>query len=656
MKTFFNFLFLILLLIFVLNPTIANVVMPHIFGDNMVVQRNIPIPVWGWAENGEKITITFHDQVFKTKADLNGNWKIVLKPEVAGGPYEMSVVGKNKIIIKNILVGEVWLCSGQSNMEWSVEQSMDFENTKLQADNPFIRHIKVPRVINSIPNKDIPVCNWDVCDSNTVGKFTAVGYFFAKQIFDSLKIPVGIINSSWGGTNVETWISREGFAGSGEFKSMIAGYPNVNLDSLVELNTRESSARILKIQSAPLNDKDSLLFKNANYNDKTWPTINQPDLWENQEPGVIDGVVWIRKSFELSVEDVNKGAVLELSTIDDEDITYLNGVEIGRTNLWNIFRRYNVPAGLLKTGANTIAIRILDTGGGGGIYGSPENVRLKIGDKVIPLSGKWKYRVLSIQETVEPNNFPSLCYNAMIYPLIPFAFQGVLWYQGESNAGRAYQYRTSFPLLIDDWRKKWGGRDFPFYFVQLATFMTSGNSNDGCDWAELREAQTLTLDKLPNIGMCVTTDIGDPDDIHPTNKQEVGFRLSRIALNNVYGKPMIDSGPKFKSLRPKGNKIIVSFDNIGSGLTTPDKYGYLRGFEIAGADQVFHFARAYISENNVILENDKIANPLAIRFGWIGDASECNLFNKEGFPAIPFRTDDWKTVTINEKYRSETLK
>ncbi|MGE5355308.1 MAG: sialate O-acetylesterase [Deltaproteobacteria bacterium] len=643
-------LFLTLLILSLVQIAHANVIMPKIFSDNMVIQRNEPIPVWGWSDKNEKIQIKFCNQIVKTKADASGNWKVVLNPENSGGPFNMIIQGKNQIIIKNILIGEVWLCSGQSNMEWTVEQSKDFKISKMEANNPFIRHIKVPRAINSAPNKDIPDCNWDICDSTSVGRFTAVGYFFAKQLYDSLKIPVGLINSSWGGTNVETWISRDGFKGNAEFKKMIESIPEVNLDSLVVLNLKESSDRIKQLQGSPLFDKDSLLFKNENYVDRNWPTIMQPALWESQEPGEIDGVVWIRKKFELNNEDLKSEALLELSTIDDEDITYVNGVEIGRTNLWNIFRKYFIPPGILKKGTNTIAIRIVDTGGGGGIYGDPENVRLKLGEKTIPLSGKWSYRVLSLMESVEPNNFPSLCYNAMIFPLIPYPFRGVLWYQGESNAGRAYQYRTSFPLLIEDWRKKWNA-NFPFYFVQLATFRTSGNSNEGCDWAELREAQSMTLNKVSNTGMCVTTDIGDPVDIHPQNKQDVGYRLSRIALNNIYGKNMIYSGPIFKSMKINGKTVILSFENIGSGLMTPDKYGYLKGFEIAGEDRVFHFARGYITENSVILESDKVINPVAVRFGWIGDASECNLFNKEGFPASPFRTDDWKTLTKNEKYR-----
>lgn len=627
----------------------AFISLPNIFSDNMVLQREVAIPIWGWASPGEKIEVKFHDQVKKIKCDKSGKWFVNLAPESAGGPYILSVKGKNLIEIKNVLVGEVWLCSGQSNMEWSVEQSKDFKSEKLKANNPLIRHIKVPRAMNSVTNRDIPASKWEISDSNTVGAFSAVAYFFAKNICDSLKIPVGIINSSWGGTNVETWISKEGFESSPEFKEQMSGLPNFSLDTLIKKNIEAGEIRLGKLQGHELHDKDSLFFTKTSYDDRSWHTIVQPGLWEGQEIGEIDGVVWLRKTFELSVDDLQNDAILELSTIDDEDITYVNGTKIGESNLWNIFRKYRIPKGILKQGKNVIAIRILDTGGGGGIYGDSMDVKLTTGKKVIPLYGNWKYRVLTIRESTGPNNYPSLCYNAMIYPLKPFAIRGFLWYQGESNADMAYQYRTSFPLLINDWRNKWSNPNLPFYFVQLATFKTTGNSNSGCAWAELREAQSNTL-KLPNTGMCVTTDIGDPLDIHPTNKQEVGKRLSKIALNNIYNKPMIFSGPTFKSMKKSDSKLILSFDNIGSGLEAHDKYGYLKGFEIAGADRVFHFARAYIKGDNVIVECDLVPDPVAVRLGWIGDASECNLFNKEGLPASPFRSDEWEMVTKDRKY------
>ncbi len=643
---------LFLLILFIGNISInAQVIASKIFADNMVLQCNTPIPVWGTAKADEKIEVRFNKQVKNTKADKTGKWMIRLNNENAGGPYNLTIKASNTIEIKNVLVGEVWICSGQSNTEWSVELSNDAQKEMSSANNPMIRHIKIDREINSLPQTTVNSNkSWQVCDSTTVGGFTAIGYFFAKKIYDELKIPIGLINTSWGGTNIETWISREGFESSDEYKEMIAKMPKVDLDSISKLKTKGFDKRIETLQGRKINAAASIAFKENGFNDSKWPELNIPQIWEEQSLGEFDGVVWLRKSITLSAVDSNKPAVLELAKIDDEDITYINGVKVGSMNQWDSDRKYTIPAGTLREGTNVIAVRVVDNGGGGGIYGDATDLKLSIGSTNIPLGGKWKFQVEAIKTSTNENSFPSLCYNAMINPLIPFAFKGVLWYQGESNAGRAYQYRKAFPLMIQDWRNKFGEGDFPFYFVQLASFITNGNSNEGCAWAELREAQTMTL-SLPNTGMVVTTDlVTDPRDIHPKNKQDVGKRLAALALNNTYSKPRICGGPTYQSMEIKGNQIILTFENIGTGLTTPDKYGYIKGFEIAGQDQVFHYAKAYIKDNKVILSSENVENPVAVHFSWIGDATESNLFNKEGFPAVPFRTDIWKTVTKNEKY------
>lgn len=649
-----HYLFLLVLLISSIAIN-AQVSVAKIFSDNMVLQRDSPIPVWGTAKANEKIEVRFNKQIKKTKADKNGKWMIRLDNENAGGPYNLVVKSSNTIEMKNILVGEVWLCSGQSNMEmpvgrpksWGVD---NFEKVTAEANYPSIRLIKIDRAINSLPKSDVKTSGWQVCNPSTVGDFTAVGYFFAKNIHEKLQIPVGIISSNWGGTNIETWISREGFESSSEFKEMIAGMPKVSLDSIVKLKITGSVKRIENLQGSMIDNPNSASFKEPFFDDSKWPELNQPQLWEQQSLGEFDGVVWLRKSITLSATDSKKEAVLELSKIDDEDITYVNGVKVGSMYSWNLDRKYSIPSEVLKEGTNIIAVRVVDNGGGGGIYGKAEDLKLTLDKTIIPLSGKWKFQVETIKKNTNENSLPSLCYNAMINPLIPFAFQGVLWYQGESNASRAYQYRTAFPLLINDWRQKWNKPDFPFYFVQLATFRTFGNSNEGCDWAELQEAQTMTL-KVPNTGMAVTTDIGNPNDIHPGNKQDVGKRLAALALNNTYNISMVCSGPMYESMEIKGNQIIVSFKDIGTGLSTPDKYGYIKGFEIAGEDQVFHYAKAFIRDNKVILSCEEVTNPVAVHFSWIGDASESNLFNKEGFPAVPFRTDEWKTITKDTKYK-----
>lgn len=631
----------------------AHVTLPKIFSNNMVLQRNTSIPVWGWADAGEKVTVNFHEQTKTVKADKTGKWLVRLEAETAGGPYELNIVGRNTIQLKNVLVGEVWLCSGQSNMEWRVRQSDNAAKEIASANYPMIRQVKIQHTINSLPQADVSTDGWKVCDSTTVGDFSGVAYYFAKNIYESIKIPIGLINDCWGGTNIETWISREAFESSDEFKEMIAGMPKINLDSLSKIKVHASELRIEALQGTKLNELKTGLFNQVSFDDSQWPELNAAQLWEQQSIGELDGVVWYRKTIQLSSDDISKEATLELAKIDDYDITYVNGVEVGSTNQWDLMRKYTVPNGVLKEGKNVIAVRVTDTGGGGGIYGDAADLKISIGDKVISLAGKWKFQVESIIKTTNENSLPSLCYNAMINPLIPFAFRGVLWYQGESNAGRAFQYRTAFPLLINDWRNKWNNPSMPFYYVQLASFFTDDNSNKGSGWAELREAQTMTL-RLPNTGMCVTTDlVVNPKDVHPTNKQDVGKRLAVIALNNLYNKPQVHSGPSYKSMDVNGNQVVVSFNDIGSGLSTPDKYGYLKGFEIAGTDQVFHYARAFIKGNTVVLYSDDVESPVAVRYGWIGDASECNLFNKEDFPAVPFRTDVWNTITRDVKYQIE---
>ncbi len=647
-----GYYFLILLLSISLSLQ-ANITLPAIFSDNMVLQRNVLIPVWGIADAYEKVEVKFNRQNKTVTADINGKWVVKLNAENAGGPYELTIKGTNTILIKNILIGEVWLCSGQSNMEWTVSQSNNAKQEIVNANKPFIRHIKISHTISSLPQSEFTTDGWKECNSTTVGEFTGVGYFFAKQIYDSIKVPIGLINDCWGGTNIETWISREAFESSNEFKEMIAGMPRINLDSLSILKVKSSELRIEALQGAKPEGLNTNFFKEISFDDSKWPILNQPQLWEPQSIGELDGVVWLRKTITLAEADSKQRAILELSKIDDDDIAYVNGVKVGSTNQWDAMRKYLIPIGVLKEGKNVIAVRVVDNGGGGGIYGDAADLRLRFDNASVSLAGDWKFQVESIIKTTNQNSLPSLCYNAMINPLIPFAFQGVLWYQGESNEERAYQYRKAFPLLINDWRGKWDNQNMPFYFVQLATFFATGNSNDGCGWAELREAQALTLN-LPNTGMVVTTDlVDDPKDIHPTNKQDVGKRLAAIALNNLYKKEMICSGPTYKSMEVKGNEIILLFNNIGSGLATPDKNGFINGFEIAGTDSVFYFANAFIKGDNIILSSEKVATPMAVHFGWMGDATQCNLFNKEGFPVVPFRTDDWKNITKQEKYKIE---
>jgi sialate O-acetylesterase len=644
---------LLFLFFFALTATFSQgqVRLPKIFGDNMVLQREKPINVWGWSSPKEKVTVNFHNQNKTATAGKDGKWKLALDKESAGGPYDLNVSAKSgTVTYKNVLVGEVWICSGQSNMEWPVQATDNAEKAIASATNSNIRHIKIPNTVASMPMDDIKEGVWEVCSPTSVADFTAVGYFFAEKISKELNVPVGLINTSWGGTHSETWTSREGFESSDEFKSMIAGMPKLDLEKIAKEKEQAMATRLSGIQDHyPPTAQEVSSWSSFDFDDSKWSTMNIPETWESQSWPDLDGTVWLRKPFDLSKDDAGKEATLWVAMIDDEDDTYINGAKVGSTQGWNKLREYKVGAGVLKQGKNVIVVRAYDGGGGGGIHGESSTLHMMVGQHNVPLDGTWKYHIESVKGTsaIGPNDYPTLLYNAMISPLIPYTIEGALWYQGEANADRAYQYRTAFPLMITDWRKHWNQGDFPFYFVQLASWNADdGNSEKGSSWAELREAQASTL-SLPNTGMAITIDIGNREDIHPRNKLDVGQRLAAVALAKTYGSKVVDRGPTATKL----NGMYVEFANTGSGLMVKDKYGYVRGFEVAGSDGKFYPAQAFIEGNRILLKSDKVKDPTIVHYGWADDAGECNLYNKEGFPAEPFRIgDESKFITKEHKF------
>jgi len=632
----------------------ATVRLPKILSNAMVLQREKPISIWGWADPGEKITVQFHAQTKTTKADKSGHWILSLAPEVAGGPFTLVVKGKNVVTISNILVGEVWVCSGQSNMEWPVRAVMNAETEIQNADYPEIRHFTVQKSVSTRLAEEVKGGEWEVCNPKTVGDFTAVGYFFAREVYLKTKVPIGLVHTSWGGTHSETWTSRKAFEQSDEFKDMIATMPDIDLGQLAEKKKEEIQKKLTEAKIKIASGSEAAAWKEAAFDHSQWPLIKVPQQWE-ATLGDIDGTLWFRKDFTIEADDAAHPATLELSMIDDSDETFVNGVKVGGLNGWNEKRVYTLPSYVLKKGKNVIAVKVVDTGGGGGIYGEEKDVRIVTqSQKIISLAGDWNFEIESLHiETLSPNSYPTLLFNAMLNPILNFGIRGVLWYQGESNAGRAYQYRKEFPLMIQDWRTGFKQGDFPFYFVQLASFNAeNGNSENGSTWAELREAQTMTL-ALPNTGMAVTTDIGDANDIHPRNKQDAGKRLATLALNRLYGVNMVDGGPAYQAMKVEGNRVRLTFTQIGSGLQVKDKYGYLKGFEIAGNDQKFHYAKAWTENNTVVVSCEAVTQPMAVRFAWADNPEEANLFNNEGFPAVPFRTDAWKGITEGKKFTIE---
>lgn len=641
----------------------ADIRLPAIVGDNMVLQSGGKVAIWGWADPGEEVAIRMSWQAGQPRvtAGQDGKWMLKIKAPKVGGPYEMTLTGKNTITLKNILCGEVWVCSGQSNMEWPTAASASGPQEVAAADYPKIRLFTVQKKIADAPQADC-VGQWTECSPQTVGGFSAIGYFFGRYLHKELDVPVGLINTSWGGTVAEAWTSEGTLATYPEFKARIdqiaeaRANPDASMkkyrDALAQWHKQIESAGV---QGAGCTSLD--------FDDSAWQEMELPVLWEQTTLGNFDGLVWFRKTIEVPDSWVGKELTLDLGPIDDMDTTWVNGVKIGahmESSQWMAPRQYKVGAGVIKAGRNVIAVQVLDTGGGGGIYGQPAQMKIKPADAgddaAISLAGKWRYRVAmdlaSMPAQPQPPtwannpNAPTVLYNGMIAPLIPFGIRGAIWYQGESNADRAYQYRELFPDMITDWRQSWGVKSFPFLFVQLANFMATKPEPGDSAWAELREAQSMTL-SLKDTGMATIIDIGAADDIHPKNKQDVGKRLALWAMAKTYGKKgLVYSGPLYKSMKIRDGKIVLRFDCIGEGLAA--KGDALKGFAIAGADRKFVWADAVIEGKTVVVSSDKVPEPVAVRYAW-ADNPVCNLYNKADLPASPFRTDDWPGVTANKE-------
>ena len=635
--------------------TLADVRLPNVFGSHMVLQRRKPVPVWGWADAGEKVTVTLANQTKTAKTGKDGQWRISLDPMEAGGPFQLVVKGKrNAVTFDDVLAGEVWICSGQSNMEWPLQSATNGKQESKTANYPQIRQLAVSKAMSLTPVSDI-MGEWTVCSPATAPDYTAVGYFFAKQLQRELDVPIGLINTSWGGTHSETWTSRDALNRDEELQTVAGKLPGKYAE--VVQSGKERIRILLQTQQGGLpTPAETRAWANADLNTSQWKAMNVPGDWEWGGLPTLDGVVWFRREVTVPQTGPLMSMTLHIGSVDDEDSTYVNGRLVGSTKGLRP-RAYVVPNGLLKPGRNVIAVCITDKGGRGGMMGQPEQLRLS-GDNVdLPLAGSWQYRVADINTSSYnpgPNTYATQLFNAMLNPLVPYAVAGAIWYQGESNANRAYQYRRTFPLMIQDWRQHWG-EDFPFLFVQLASYnAANGDSRRGSSWAELREAQTMTL-QLPKTGMAVTSDIGEATDIHPKNKQDVGNRLAAEAMRVAYQKSGVgigefSRGPVLEKMTPDKNRVVLLFQNADDGFMVKDRYGYLKGFEVAGADEKFHYAKAEIQGNAVVVQCDSVAMPVAVRYGWADNNGEVNLYNKQGFPAGPFRTDKWKGVTEAAKF------
>ncbi len=649
MKRTTTILWLAFLLVF---PSLlkAEITLPQVISSNMVFQRNKEIKVWGWADKKESVKVEFAEEVRKTKADAEGMWMVTFPAMPAGGPYSMIISGKNQIGLENIMIGDVWICSGQSNMEWTVSNSNNAEEEIMNAGHPNIRLLDVGRNFQLSPVDDIPATKWDVCSPKSIPSFSAVGYFFGRFVQKEVGVPIGLISTNWGGTNIEAWTSMDYIATHPDFTEKIEKIKALDPEKAEQEKKTILEGLMKDFGVDPDNpQKEDWSAREVDYTH--WKEAEVPGMWESRGLTGIDGVVWYRKEIELPAEVAERGLVLNLGKIDDGDICYVNGVEVGRTeNSYDAERSYKVDPKILVPGKNVIAVKVYDFGGGGGFWSGPKVFTANSGDFEINLSGTWKYKLTGENlnysfEVYTPNQVPSSLYNGMIHPLLNLAVKGAIWYQGEANTGRAYQYRELMPLMIECWRDKWEQPGMPFFMVQLANFKEVRDEPGESDWAELREAQGMTLDKLENTGMAVIIDIGEADDIHPRNKQDVGYRLGLNALKIAYGRDIVYQGPVYEKVEFSEGKAYLEFSSTGRGLVIKDKYGYLKGFAIAGKDRKFHWAKAKIEGDRVVVYSEEVKNPVAVRYAWADNPDDANLYNKEGLPAGPFRTDDWPGIT-----------
>lgn len=652
---------LVWILVFTAQFAIAKVTLPSVFSDNMVLQQKTNAAIWGTTGAGKRVTIntSWSAKRYTSVADNKGNWKVKVLTPSFGGPYTITINDGEITNLNNVLIGEVWICSGQSNMEMPLEGWGKIENYEKEiaaANYPSIRLLQVEHITSNVPLNDAKVANggWTICNPQYVANFSSVAYFFAREIYKKTKIPVGLIHTSWGGTIAEAWTSGPTLKTMADFSQAVK-----TIESVDTANAKEKYEEKMMVWKEATYNKDAgysngnAIWAN-NVDTSGWQKMTLPVLWENASLPDFDGVVWFRKKIKIPASWVGKDIKVTLGTIDDNDVTWFNGQKIGETEGYNLSRTYTIPGSGVKQGENELVVRVFDNAGGGGIYGDPKTLALTSanGDQ-ISLSGEWMYKVgFNIKDMpakpadLNNPNLVTVLYNAMIHPFIQYSIRGAIWYQGESNAGRAYQYRSLFPALIIDWRKNWAEGNFPFYFVQLANFMKAADQPGESEWAELREAQLKTL-SLPNTGMAVAIDIGNAEDIHPKNKQEVGRRLALIALAKTYGQKVVYSGPTYKSFKIEGKQIRLTFTNT-TGTLKSINGDTLRGFEIAGSDKKFRWAKASIVGNQVIVSADEVAAPVAVRYDW-GDNPNGNLYNASNLPASPFRTDNWRGITYAKK-------
>ena len=621
-----------------------------IFSDGMVLQRNARVPIFGEANPGSKVVVQINGQSARGYANRSGHWEVRLNPLTAGGPYNLYISSEFQRVRRRVMVGEVWLCGGQSNMEWPVTNSA--RATALSsAANPNIRMFQVDRASSPTPRADA-TGTWTAANPDRVMRWSAVAYSFALEMYKRLKVPIGLIQTTWGGTKCESWFSS-GALSTHEllrpvmetYQEQAGNYP-VLMEEFVAYLARWKKEH-LKVD--PGNTGFGLGMADPNTSTQDWNSVSLPAAWEQIEGREVDGAVWYRKEIDLPASWNSNYVWLDLGQISDFDTTYVNNIQVGQTLKREVKRSYLVESNVFHPGKNTIAIRVWNQVGEGGMLGPVMRLRKFDRSATLNLEGQWKTKNELViesppsEELTKPKrpigpgdpNAPGGLFNGMIAPLVPYAIRGVIWYQGESNLGEADRYRELFPEMIRDWREQWKQKSLPFFYVQLPGFGAPGREPiENPTWAEFRDAQTSAL-ALPETGMAVTIDLGEPGSIHPTRKREVGERLAYMALEQVHGLKSFGACPVLKSHEYIGSKIRLRFVHVMSGFKTTDGQP-IRGFEIAGVDGKWYPATCEPDGVFITVSSQSVTNPLSVRYAW-ANFPDTNLVNQVGLPVSRFK-------------------
>jgi sialate O-acetylesterase len=629
---------ILFMLAFVFGQAYAKVTLPKFFSSHMVLQREAPITIYGWADKGKTVSIEFAGKTLQAKADNKGEWSITFPAMQAGGPYTVNITEDNKITFNDVYIGDVWFCSGQSNMGWKLENAVNGGQELATASHEKIKLLQVSRTMAGTPQNDIEKGSWATSSPESAEGFSAVAYFFGRELYNKYHVPIGLINSSWGGTNIEAWLSAYVMGKHPEAAKTIAKMKGIDFSNVMKDYKKDFDAWNKKADNDDVGLKQQ--WYNKDYNTKSWKNIELPVYWKKAKVEPNDGIIWVTREFTLTERDLTEDELtLSIGRVDNEDITYINGNKVAESTNKDLERVYNVAKENFTPGKNIITIRVKNSGDVGGFRSDALALYLQTPSRKISLAGTWRYEagtkdIEPVPVRQHPTIYPTSLYNGMVAPFFGIKIKGIIWYQGEANSKNAAEYASLFKAMITDWRNHWG-QDYPFIFAQLPNY-----DNQNGRWITLRESQSKALE-LKNTGMVTLIDVGEDDNIHPINKQEPGRRFAVVAQNVAYGEKLPASAPVYTSYKPDANAIFVTFNE--AGFEVKGNSNALSGFTIAGSDKKFYPANASLQSDGKTIKvwSDKVQKPAAVRYLWADAPGKVMLYNKDGLATPPFRTDNW---------------